>query len=52
MVWSISLATLRTEGLSEGHRRFLTVLLAVNAISLAFDIRDGWRWWKGEREIA
>lgn len=28
------------------------LLIAVNAISLAFDILDSLRWWRGEREIA
>ncbi|GAB4307663.1 MAG: hypothetical protein Kow0058_19310 [Roseovarius sp.] len=33
-------------------RRYLLALLAVDAVSLAFDARDLWRWWRGERAIA
>lgn len=29
---------------------FVWVLLAINSVSLAFDVLDSWRWWQGERE--
>jgi len=38
--------------ISEGNWRFLWVLLGVNIISLGFDFTDGWKWWKGDREVA
>ena len=31
---------------------YLIVLLGVDLISLAFDIPDSWRWFKGKRQIA
>jgi hypothetical protein len=30
---------------------YLCVLLAVNGISLAFDLLDSWRWFQGGREV-
>ena len=34
------------------YARYLWLLLAVDVISLGFDYRDGWRWWRGERRVA
>ncbi len=31
---------------------FLWALLVTDAISLAFDYRDAWAWWKGDRKVA
>lgn len=33
-------------------RAWLTLLLAVDLVSLAFDWRDLWRWWRGDRAVA
>jgi hypothetical protein len=35
-----------------GVRRYLLVLLAVDAVSLVLDYIDGWRWLRGERAVA
>lgn len=37
---------------SGGYLTFLFLLLAIDAISLAFDYRDAWLWWNGDRKIA
>lgn len=39
-------------GMAPGARRYLAILLAVDAISLAFDIPDAWKWLRGDRSIA
>ncbi len=38
--------------LSGSYTSFLVILLVVDVISLAFDIPDAVKWWKGAREIA
>jgi len=38
--------------ISECNWTFLGVLLLVDAVSLGFDIPDGWKWWKGDRKVA
>ena len=37
---------------SGGFHSYLWLLLAVDGLSLAFDIPDAWKWWKGDRAIA
>jgi hypothetical protein len=34
------------------YRVYLSVLLTINVISLLFDIRDGWYWMMGAREVS
>ncbi len=34
------------------YRQFLTLLLVINTVSLAFDCLDALRWWRGERGAA
>jgi hypothetical protein len=34
-----------------GYRSFLLLLLSVNLVSLAFDIVDSWKWWRGDRAV-
>lgn len=29
-----------------------TLLFAVNLISLVFDVKDTWEWWRGDRAVA
>ncbi len=31
---------------------YLWLLLAVDAVSLAFDYPDAWKWWRGDRAVA
>lgn len=38
--------------LSQDYARFLWLLLAVDGLSLAFDIPDAVRWYRGDRDIA
>ena len=35
-----------------GYAAYLAVLLVVDGISLLFDFKDGWAWWRGERQVA
>ena len=35
-----------------GYATYLIILLLVDTISLGFDYRDAWHWWKGERGVA
>jgi len=35
-----------------GYQTFLWLLFAVDGLSLAFDIPDAWKWWKGDRAVA
>ncbi|MES2295492.1 MAG: hypothetical protein V4582_00550 [Pseudomonadota bacterium] len=35
-----------------GEQRFALALLAVNGLSVLFDVGDAWRWCRGERGIA
>lgn len=52
--WTILLAILlfaRPEG-SAQFQLYLTILLGVNAISLAFDYPDAYKWWRGDKNIA
>ena len=37
---------------SEAFGVYLSILLVVDTVSLAFDYPDAWRWLKGDREIA
>ncbi len=49
----ILLAAILTNGWAGGAwRTVLWVMLVVDLISLAFDIPDAWRWWRGDRKIA
>ena len=41
-----------TGPLDPTYRLFLWVLLAFDAISLAFDFPDFWKWRKGDRAVA
>jgi hypothetical protein len=43
---------LPAEAPAGGFGLYLWLLLGVDVISLAFDIPDGWRWWRGDRDIA
>ena len=47
----VSLLWGKTE-LGPDYRSFLWALLAINLVSLAFDIPDAWKWWCGDRGIA
>lgn len=38
--------------LGNGQFAFLALLFVIDAISLAFDIPDVWKWYKGDRNIA
>lgn len=40
-----------TDAMLEAERLYVTVVLVVNGISLAFDALDSWRWLKGDREV-
>ncbi len=35
-----------------GYLMYLWLLLIVDGLSLAFDIPDAWKWWKGDRAVA
>jgi len=35
-----------------GYQIYLWLLFAVDGLSLAFDIPDAWKWWKGDRAVA
>ena len=35
-----------------GYLMYLWLLLIVDGVSLAFDIPDAWKWWKGDKAIA
>lgn len=37
---------------SGGFWIFCLILLAIDVISLAFDLPDAWKWWRGARDIA
>lgn len=57
VIWTplivVTLALLEDQALiSDRYQSFLVLLLAVDVISLCFDYIDGWKWWKGDREIA
>lgn len=52
LVIGIALLALRGDLPPGGFGQFLGALAVVNAISLAFDLRDGWLWWKGDRAVA
>lgn len=47
----ILLVVQRPAGGPDSYQSFLTILLVVDCISLAFDYVDGWKWWKGDRGI-
>ena len=40
------------DGVTGGYRTMLLLLLAVDLISLGFDIPDALKWWRGDRAIA
>ena len=40
------------DGLDRSYRLMLTILLAVDLVSLGFDIPDALKWLRGERDIA
>ncbi len=40
------------EGLDATYRAFLYLLLTVDTVSLAFDIPDSVKWWRGDRAAA
>lgn len=42
----------RPEGGTASYQMLLTVILVVDVISLAFDYKDAWAWWRGERAVA
>ncbi|SLN61694.1 hypothetical protein PEL8287_03348 [Roseovarius litorisediminis] len=56
LIWTplvVLIALLLASGeLPESFRSYLLALLLVDVISLAFDVPDSWKWWKGDREIA
>lgn len=39
-------------GMPAGFRSYLWLLLAVDVISLVLDLRDGWKWLRGDRDVA
>ncbi|NCQ22948.1 MAG: hypothetical protein COW54_06835 [Rhodobacteraceae bacterium CG17_big_fil_post_rev_8_21_14_2_50_63_15] len=43
---------LLTQEIAPGYRRYLIVLLIVDAFSLALDCADLRKWWTGERSVA
>ncbi len=40
------------DGPAGGHRQYLMLLLAVDLVSLGFDLPDAWKWLKGDRAVA
>ena len=54
-IWPILIVVLviwLAQGGSDVPRWYLWALLIVNAVSLGFDLRDGWLWAKGDRAVA
>ena len=47
----VLILTTLSQPLEAGYRFFLTALLLVDGISLAFDVPDAWKWWKGARSV-
>ena len=43
---------LASDGGASGYRSYLAILLVTNLVSLAFDFKDAWAWWRGDRRIA
>lgn len=43
---------LASDGGTSGYRSYLAVLIVTNLVSLAFDYKDAWAWWRGDRGIA
>ena len=43
---------LASDGGASGYRSYLAVLFVTNLVSLAFDYKDAWAWWRGDRGIA
>jgi hypothetical protein len=39
-------------GGGSGFAIYLSVLFAVDAISICFDLKDSWQWFKGDRGVA
>lgn len=48
----VIVATLLGGAVSGGFWTFLVILLVIDVISLAFDYRDAWAWWTGDRAVA
>lgn len=42
----------RPIGISEGFNVYLWLVLCVDLFSLAFDIPDSWKWWRGDRAVS
>ena len=41
-----------TDGGASGYRSYLAILLTTNLVSLGFDYKDAWAWWREDRGIA
>ena len=50
--WPPMIVLIVVEWSQGGLTPLLWVLLVVDGVSLCFDIRDGWLWFKGDRAVA